>query len=66
MLVVNLKAVSPAEFWQLTPNEAGMITEWHMEQAVKHKPKTGALTDEQYEHIETRRARLRAKGLDVI
>jgi hypothetical protein len=69
-LVLNLQSVSPSEFWQLTPSEAGLILDWHYEQQQKSEisqpVKKGLLTDEQPDRLETKRAKLRAKGLNVI
>ena len=66
MLALDLKVVSPAEFWELTPTEAGVIIDYYVDSSTKKKPESGKLSEEQYQRLETRRAKLRAKGLNVL
>lgn len=60
--------MSPADFWGLTPNEAGLIVERHIETQAKSpiKDPSRSLSNEQYDRLEDRRASLRAKGLNVL
>lgn len=67
--MIRLKAVTPSEFWQLTPSEGMLFIDDVHEQTQKlsepEKPKS-KLNAKQLEHLETRRAKLRAKGHNVI
>lgn len=70
--MLDLQAVSPSEFWGLSPEEASMILGYHVEQSEKVEKITkktdavGGLTDEDRKRIEDRRAKMRAKGVQVI
>lgn len=70
-MVVKAEAVSPSEFWQMTPGEAGLFLEGFNERANeideirKGRENKTFLSDEQRKHLEKRRAEARAKGVNV-
>jgi hypothetical protein len=63
--VVRLKAVSVADFWNLSPGEAALILDDAMTTQIEQEKQRGGMNDDIRDRLDSRRAKLRAKGIDV-